>query len=117
MSDQKTTSASFLVYFDGALHPVTLEQGESKVMDTGRRPTDEGWESIGAEMSFDGEHVTFVSAKDGADCDGRLSSVVEYSCHKGNLASVKSPDGLYFLPEWERVDESQRDYEAERAGY
>ena len=117
MSDKKSTSATFLVYFDGIIHPITLGPGGSKVLDTGRRPTDEGWESFGAEFSFDGEFVTFVSAKDGTDCDGRLSSVVEYSCHKDNLGIVKSEDGLYFLPDWERVDEQQRDYAAERAGY
>jgi hypothetical protein len=116
-TDQKTASVSFLVYFDGSLHPVKLEQGESKVLDTGPRPTEEGWESLGAQMTFDGDFVTFVSATDGFDCDGRLSSVVEYSCHKDKLASVRSADGLYVLPDWERVSEQRRDYQAERAGY
>lgn len=108
---------SFLIHFDGAIHTIALDVGESKVMDTGRRQTDEGWESHGASLSFDGEHVTFVSASDGSDCDGRLSSTVELICHKDKLAATKSHDGLCFFPEWTRVSESQRDYEAERAGY
>ena len=112
-----TASASFLVYFDGALRPVTLEVGERKLLETGRRPTEEGWEYLGADLSFDGEYVKFVNAKDGSDCDGRLSSSVELMCHKDKLATVKSHDGLCFFPDWERVGEQQRDYQAERAGY
>lgn len=113
--DKPSLSVSFLIHFDGALHPITLEAGERKIMETGRRPTDEGWEYLGADLSFDGESVTFIYAKDGSDCDGRLSSVVELKCHKDKLAALETQNG--FFPDWERVSEQQRDYQAERAGY
>lgn len=64
-------------------------------------PTDEGWWARSLEF-IAGSPVTVEIINDGRDCDGRLQT----------FTTLELIDG-----EWVRRDSSQRDYQAEAAGY
>ena len=86
-------------------------------------PTEEGWSSEYGQWYFDGEYVYREWFTDGRDCDGRLSTYQHQLCEPSKLKAWKDPGnacgqpfGVDF-PYWEDIDNSQRDYQAEAAGY
>jgi len=79
-------------------------------------PDEEGWSSRYEEFEHDGERVIWRTRTDGVDCDGRLTQYWEGSASLDQLAV--SDLGLGVLqPKWENEKTSQRDYQAEAAGY
>jgi hypothetical protein len=135
----------FTVFENGAYAVLTLRRGDSLEWATGC-PTEEGYSAEGCLWYWpaDGETIFRDSWTDGRDCDGRLST--ETSCavpvsrlhsraiadcpkcgthiERGYLRGIcprcgRLPVAVEWLrlPEWQRIDSSQRDYTAEAAGY
>jgi len=86
--------------------------------------TEEGYHSEVQTAWIEDDKVYHRVYTDSQDCDGRTSGTSLYVCPSESLA-VREPfnsrydytcQGIY-LPNWERVSESQRDYAAEAAGY
>jgi hypothetical protein len=77
---------------------------------------EEGWSSESTEWSHRQDCVEKVSATDGTDCDGRLSTYNALECRIENLHMGANHEGIGY-PEWERMESSQRDYSAEAMGY
>lgn len=81
--------------------------------------TEESWEHLGDVV----ERVTYTQA---LDCDGRLDTEYTDECPIGPEDLFHHPYGRRFDPEepgqilfpnWQGKAASQRDYEAEKAGY
>ena len=80
-----------------------LSEGQTITVTTGGS-TEEGYFSSTVRFSLDGGVLSKEEMTDSRDCDGRLTTETHY------LYDEKSE-------EWERVNASPRDYEAERMGY
>lgn len=84
-------------------------------------PTDEGWSCTTVEYRRIGRFIYREWLEDGRDCDGRLTtySVCRWDQKTYQASWVCEGAGLVrrSYPVWERVEEYQRDYEAERMGY
>jgi len=80
-----------------------LHEGQTLEVSTGSS-TNEGYFSSTIRFSLTGGVLSKEEITDSRDCDGRLTTETHY------LYDEKSE-------EWERVNASQRDYEAERMGY
>jgi hypothetical protein len=83
----------------------SLSEGQTITVTTGGS-TEEGYFSSTVRFSLDEENGVLSKEEmtDSRDCDGRFTTETHY------LYDEKSE-------EWERVNSSQRDYEAERMGY
>jgi len=77
---------------------------------------DEGWSSEYVEWGHLGEGVMRVTETDGTDCDGRMSTGSTCTCRIEDLHMGSSMDGVTY-PLWKSQERSQRDYQAEAAGY
>ena len=82
-------------------------------------PTDEGWSYHATCWDHEGDRVTREYTSNACDCDGRLDRYYESECLLEDLrgGSKSLVDEAIVLPKWQRVSASQRDHEAERAGY
>ena len=97
-------------------HRITLEKGE-QYQDAKHERTDEGHSSEYTEYTFDRETLILERSTDSRDCDGRQSTSHTLTCPASYVEKRQpNPDGIR-LPEWWLEDSSQRDYEAEKAGY
>ena len=102
---------------------ITLRPGQPLKHHRGG-PTEEGWHRQDTTFWLEDGFVHCATATDGTDCDGRLQTFCEVACHIDRLAcrtphesSVgELPPGT-LLPDWQKVDESQRDFAAEAMGY
>ena len=82
----------------------------------------EGWSREDHEWQYnieDGQLLN-IEATDGWDCDGRMSTYQEHvaEINANGLVTkpwAPSPNGL--APVWRKAGSSQRDYQAEAAGY
>jgi hypothetical protein len=111
-------TARFWIFYNDGFIRLSLKPGQT--LSFGKRyGTDEGWHSESESFEHCGEYVALHWGSDGVDCDGRLSRGGELHCPLNQLAARYVEDGPrgYDLPEWEKVEESQRDYSAEAAGY
>lgn len=81
--------------------------------------TEEGWAAEGERWRLEGDTVIRESHTDGRDCDGRLATYSVAACRVDRLDGWPFTDshGCTPLPLWELVDNRQRDYAAEAAGY
>lgn len=108
-------NARFLIWnARGEAIKVTLHPGEVVSWSTGG-PDDEGWHSEGEILEYADGGISRTAWTDGRDCDGRLSTETRLFCPMERLHS-REYEGL-LLPDWERIESSQRDYQAEAAGY
>ena len=111
---------------DGGFVKLTLKPGQMLTWGYSCT-TDEGWSSHYENWHFDaGLGVLFHNVdRDGADCDGRLSSGSVRVCPIADLAAEAPNDYCQehydckgvMLPAWVREDAWRRDYAAEAAGY
>ena len=111
---------------DGGFVRLTLRPGQSLTRYKKWRH-EEGWSSECDTWEYDADLgiVTWSTGTDGCDCDGRLSSGVEWICPIADLAAEQPNDycldnynclGI-MLPAWVEENAWQRDYEAEKVGY
>lgn len=107
---------------------ITLTDTDPVVNSTSGGPTEEGWNQVHAQWTYETDEagqvwVLHTCATDGSDCDGRLMTYCEVRCPLDRLAAVapQVPEGYppapYMLPNWQAVQSGQRDYAAEAAGY
>jgi hypothetical protein len=94
---------------------IVLADGEQREFREGG-PTDEGYNYTRYRFTNEGDLVRLEIENTGSDCDGRLDTYAERVCPIKDLASYKTPDGT-MVPSWVRVQDFQRDYTAEAAGY
>ncbi len=86
-------------------------------------PHDEGSSYTERHYEREGESVRLTVSECGQDCDGKHSSVREYTCHRVDLARVAQTIGVEAgipgvrFPRWTEVRHDQRDHTAEAAGY
>ena len=106
--------ARFWTYHNGAVR-IKLNAGQTVHHSHGGK-TEEGYSWEANRYSFDGIMVTSEWHSDSRDCDGRMTRGGEAVCHLRNLSAGYAEDGIRF-PDWQQIDECQRDYSAEAAGY
>ncbi len=112
-----TANARFWIWENGAQVRITLRPGAEPLRWATEQATDEGWSAEGSTYYLVGETVIHEYWTDGVDCDGRLSSSGRLECHKSRLSVRRIEGETHRAPEWESVDSSRRDYNAEAAGY
>ena len=78
--------------------------------------TDEGYHWETSVYHFDGREVTCEWSTDSQDCDGRMTRGGFSRCALRNLDKGHR-EGDVIYPAWEHLDENQRDFSAEAAGY
>ena len=116
MESNAQANARFWTFAHGSYVKVTVPIGATLHWSTCCK-TDEGYSAEMETWSNDGFTLSRESGSDGRDCDGRLSSYCETRCPIADLqAGYRDENGIAF-PQWELIDESQRDYAAEAAGY
>jgi hypothetical protein len=71
---------------------------------------DEGWSSESRQWALNGGEISEEIISDGTDCDGRLTRYATFIARVEDIDSRKRPD-------WTEQSASQRDYQAEAAGY
>lgn len=130
-------NARFWQWLNGGWVKITLRPGQTLTHATGGE-TEEGWSFEGRNWHHDGDAITSTVSQESLDCDGRFDASFAFKCPLGDLrardmhaeeqeravAQEKDPTLPYFnesigifAPDWERLNASQRDHEAERAGY
>lgn len=109
-------NARFWVYVNDGMVKITLRPRQGLSWYHWWRH-DEGWSSETESWYHDGAGVLHVTDTDGRDCDGRMSTEYRSRCRLSMLGARRIPECSEPLPEWERVSSSQRDYQAEAAGY
>jgi hypothetical protein len=111
--------ARFWTYINGSPVRIKLNTGDA-LSHSACWNTDEGWSAEANTWSFDGDTVTLIWTTDGVDCDGRLRRFGKVVCHRRQLSagyiSEELPAGQAF-PEWQSIEERQRDYSAEAMNY
>jgi hypothetical protein len=95
---------------------ITLRPGQTRHW-ARSYPTDEGWNAEGETWTHEGDHVARTSWTDGRDCDGRMSTDTRLECALERLTDRRDSPDWEPSPDWLRVESSQRDYQAEAAGY
>lgn len=111
-------NARFWVYVNGGDVKLTLRPGHG--LSWGRSWShEEGWSSEEYTWRYKKGSGTVwrLTATDGTDCDGRLSTCTESYCRLDRLQSHQVDDSPIRHPDWERLSSRQRDYQAEAAGY
>ncbi len=104
-------NARFWAYINGSWVKLTLAPHESLTWGESHR-TEEGWESNEKRWHWNGHTLELEWCNDGSDCDGRLTrSGIELA-----TSCTKNEDGLN-VPDYETHRNTQRDYNAEAAGY
>ena len=73
--------------------------------------TDEGWSSVAHSWLLEGGRILHSLITDGCDCDGRLTN---YRMSMARVEDIARPERD---PVWLTCEETQRDYQAEAAGY
>lgn len=111
-----TPNARFWTYWREGFVKLTLKPGDNLGLHCGG-PTDEGYYSHYEEYYHDDDKVTCVIDTDASDCDGRISSCRSFSCPLNELKGYYDEQNCIYRPNWVKERSSQRDYEAEKAGY
>ncbi len=118
---QNPPNARFWVDWNGTYSKITIPVGQRVEFCCWTR-TDEGWASENRRYTNTGHSVELDIWDCGCDCDGRLDRFTSLVCGLDQLKAREGCDeyeesrGL-LLPVWDRVSASQRDEEAEKAGY
>ena len=128
---EEPPSARFWVWWNDGWVKLTLRPGQT-LSHGYSGPTDEGWSSEHHNYEYDAETLCVTShcTSDGSDCDGRLTRYYDCECRVDDLHAVPPPplDEQAFCrrsirefwpmrPLWKKIGSSQRDYNAEAAGY
>ena len=118
-------NARFWTYVNGGWVKLTLEPGQFFEWHEGG-PTDEGWDWTTHTWQSIGEYVSHITARNACDCDGRMEWANRYRAHVLALRNHLPYTPALFplgdnkpllVPRWETISRSQRDHEAEKAGY
>jgi hypothetical protein len=107
--------ATFNFYMRGEFRKINLKRGRQKEFTSGGR-TEEGYDYVHYLFIHEGNGVRLEIERTASDCDGRLDVSSELFCPLSKLASRETPSGVR-TPDWQRVEERQRDYAAEAMGY
>lgn len=94
---------------------IKVRPGRPVVIETGGQ-TDEGYHWSMERLTVEGDTVTLETETDARDCDGRYSTSDRFTCRVDRMDGYVNGYGDR-VPDWKRVDSSQRDYTAEAAGY
>lgn len=127
----------FYEYINETFVKLSIKQGQKLEFSTGGK-CDEGFDVTYFTYKFDGEMLTLDVFNDARDCDGRFQSGQELcanvktdlklgnidvselsrqvSWDQSNWENQKSVE-IGTLINWKKVDNYQRDFEAERCGY
>ena len=89
---------------------ITLDDGGTHETQEGGA-TDEGFDMTSSVYEREDETITLNVYREARDCDGALSSHLEMTW------TVDGPLNENGYPVFDLVDQSQRDHEAEKAGY
>jgi hypothetical protein len=108
----------FEIYIHGWTK-IGLRDGQ-RIEHTEGGPTDEGYSYTTLILERDGDAILRSEITQARDCDGRIDFYHESIAfihdsyqtieHSGKVHSTR-------VPNWKDVEHSQRDYEAEKAGY
>jgi hypothetical protein len=112
----KTRNAKFWAWVNDGQVRITLRPGQSLHWGKSWRH-EEGWSSEGETWTHVGTAVERDAWTDGRDCDGRMSTYTRLSCAMDRLTARTVDEDREPYPDWERIESSQRDYQAEAAGY
>lgn len=110
-----TPNARFWIHWNGDFVKITMSPGDNIGLHCGGM-TDEGYYSHYEEYEYDGQRVYCILDTDSVDCDGRFSTSKAFSCEYDDLRGNLNINGVA-TPLWVKERSSQRDYEAEKAGY
>lgn len=113
-------NARFNTYNAGGDVTLTLTPARPVLRHYAGGATDEGYDLTVETWELgrldDGRDAVFRSwHRDACDCDGRLAEGGELVCPVDRLRA-REVDGVLY-PDWDAVDQYQRDYQAEAAGY
>jgi hypothetical protein len=115
-------SVRLWVWWNDTLTRITAKQNKPIYLYHKSR-TEEGWESLLVTYLLEDGVVYSDIETDGTDCDGRLSTqtrwtTTDFASHVPYYEEDRTYNGKQILlPVWQKRDESQRDYQAEDAGY
>ena len=112
-------NARFWVWWHCEWVKLTLEPGQDLSATCGGRH-EEGWSYTSKTWRHDGDRVIRETTTNASDCDGRIDFYQDDFCLLENLKAEEPflhEDAEIRVPAWERLSASQRDHEAERAGY
>ena len=117
-----TSPVSLFIRFDGEDRKISIKSGQEAHFHE-HHYHDEGWSSSSMSVTRRGNTLRLRRRTDGTDCDGRMSTYGEFTCHVSQRAAYRAwaPRGekrpRVCYPRWEEVESNQRDYAAERMGY
>jgi hypothetical protein len=106
--------ARFWVDHVGAVR-IKLKPGQTVHCSHGGQ-TDEGYSWEASRYSFDGKQVICDWETDARDCDGRMTRGGTVICHVSKLSAGFDDAGIRF-PDWQSLDQHQRDHSAEAMNY
>lgn len=121
---QVTPNARFWIWYGESFVKLTLKPGQSLMLTAGAT-TDEGGYYSETIYSHDGDCVTRASFQSSTDCDGRLDCEATDSAALDELSGWETCGDMsetvhgpcMCVPHWSHGRASQRDYNAEAAGY
>ena len=118
--DIPVRNVRFWLYHHRSQVKLTVRPGQTLTFGFSE-PTEEGWHGENVTIHYDADNRVIVreSACEGRDCDGFMGRYVTTAAMIGRLADgvkdLDDPEVVY--PDWQRIEESQRDQYAEMAGY
>jgi hypothetical protein len=108
-------NARFWAYVNDGQVKITLRPMQTASWSK-RWAHEEGWSAEGETWTHWRDHIERTVWTDGRDCDGRMSTETVLRCDLAHLMDDERPDREPY-PDWQRIESSQRDYQAEAAGY
>lgn len=116
-------TARFWIWWNESHVRLSLRDGQSLTAYRANQ-TEEGWESVSATYTREGDTILREVTRDGRDCDGRMTVHDESAAALADLGAgwltretLNGEDAWITYPKWSTVDSSQRDYAAESMGY
>ena len=103
-------NARFRQWINGDWVTITLVPGSELNWGYGGAD-EEGWHSISHSWLLEGGQINHSLVTDGCDCDGRLTN---YRMSMARIEDIAMPERD---PVWLSCEETQRDHQAEAAGY
>lgn len=108
--------ARFWTLVNGSPVKLTLAPDQT-LQHTSGGATDEGYSWECAAWSFDGQTITHSYHQKACDCDGPIEHWSAMHCELAKLHTGFDEGAGIRYPSWEQGEHSQRDHNAERAGY
>lgn len=115
MKFKNSTNARFWDYFSSPVKITLKPNQELKYYK--HSYNGEGYDINITTYKYENNKVICTIFDDGWDCDGRLSSYNVFECSINKLKSHFNIHNNLFMPDWQRVESSQRDYAAEEMGF